>query len=165
MSPLTAATDLRRRDTLSALALGCMLALASQARAERREIDDGALRLSLDLPSDWIPIPRAEIVEAGERARAAGAPAEWTVRAAWQRVPHQRWFTLPHLLLETRPSGATAASPPGPPAHEVGQAGTRTVHRHRSAWSAPGEDAQLTLLSWSDEQALFARIAASLRLG
>ncbi|HEU4458956.1 MAG TPA: hypothetical protein VFR90_07525 [Methylibium sp.] len=162
MSPRRLPCDPRRRDALAAL---LALACAPAARAARQRVDDDGLRLGLDLPSDWIPIPRAEIVEAGERARAAGADSAWTVRAAWQRVPHQRWFTLPHLLLESRPSAQAPATRPARGAHELGRAGARSVHRHRASWSQPGLELQLTLLAWDDERELFDAIVASLETG
>ena len=132
------------------------------AHAARRGAED--LGLSLELPDNWIPIPRAEIVEAVDRARSAGAATDWTLRAAWQRLPHQRWFSLPHLTLDTR---AAPGAPDAPPSveHLEGRAGPRTVHTHRALWRRGGEAQRLTLLAWDDERVLFDAALASVRFG
>ncbi len=132
------------------------------AHAARREAED--LGLSLELPDNWIPIPRAEILEAVDRARGAGATTDWTLRAAWQRLPHQRWFSLPHLTLDTRPAPGEPDAPPRVE-HLEGRAGPRTVHTHRAQWQRGGEAQRLTLLAWEDERVLFDAALASLRFG
>lgn len=138
------------------LALG---SLAWSAGAARREVED--LGLALELPDNWVPIPRAEILEALERARVAGAATDWLLRAAWQRLPHQRWFSLPHLLLETRPAPGEPDRPPAA-ATEIGRAGARSVHTHRAEWRRGGQALRLTLLSFDDQQAVFDAALASL---
>jgi hypothetical protein len=142
--------------------LALPLAGVLPAVAARREAPD--LGFSIELPDNWVPIPRAEILEAVERARQAGAATDWTLRAAWQRLPHQRWFSLPHLTLDTR---AEAGAPDGPPRaeHLEGRAGPRTVHTHRAQWQRGGEALRLTLLAWEDERALFDAVLASARIG
>lgn len=138
------------------------LLCALPVRAARREAED--LGFSIDLPDNWIPIPRAEILEAVERARQAGASTDWTLRAAWQRLPHQRWFSLPHLTLDTRPASGEPEAPPRAE-HLEGRAGPRTVHTHRAQWRRGGEALRLTLLAWEDERALFDAALASVRFG
>lgn len=131
----------------------------SPARAARRGFDE--LGLAFDLPDNWVPVPRAEIVEAVERARTAGASTDWTLRAAWQRLPHLRWFSLPHLLLESRPEAGDLGAVPAVTS-EVGRAGAREVHTHRAAWRRDPEALRLTLLAFEDQRALFDGVLGSL---
>lgn len=142
----------------AALIAGAIAAAPVQAAV--RSVDD--LSITLDLPDDWIPIPRAEIVEATDRARSAGAATDWTLRAAWQRVPHQRWFTLPHLLLESQAATDGVAQPLAI-AHTEGRAGPRTVYTHQARWSRNAVALRLTLLSWEDERPRFEAWVAGLR--
>ena len=67
------------------------------------------------LPDNWRPIPRAEIVEARERAaQASGQPSGPLPVAAFQRLPTLQWFSLPHALLfwEPAPPADVDASDP-----------------------------------------------------
>ena len=137
-----------------------VLTLAGPARAARREVED--LGLSIELPDHWVPIPRAEILEARDRAVAAGASTEWTVRAAWQPPPHLRWFTLPHLTLESRAAPGQAEMAPAIE-HLVGRSGSRTVHTHRAAWRTDGLDLRLSLLSFDERRDDFEMWVAGLR--
>ncbi len=88
----------QRRTLLRALpGLAGVMALAAGLRpaaAAERQVED--LGLSLNLPEAWIPIPRAEVLEAVARAREAGAPVIWVQHddaqlvagsADWQWVP------------------------------------------------------------------------------
>lgn len=155
----------QRRTLLRALpGLAGVMALAAGLRpaaAAERQVED--LGLSLKLPEAWIPIPRAEVLEAVARAREAGAADDWTLRAGWQRLPHLRWFTLPHLLMATQPAPGQADQAPGPVLSEVGQAGSRAVHSHRVLWVQQGQRCRLQLLALADEAALMAGIRDSLR--
>jgi len=135
---------------------------ATPVRAARRELED--LALSVELPDHWVPIPRAEILEARDRAVAAGASSEWTMRAAWQPPPHLRWFTLPHLALESRPAPGQADAAPAVE-HITGRSGARTVYSHRAQWRTDGQDLRLSLLSFDDQRDEFERWVASLRTG
>ena len=151
------------RRSLLALPLGLacgVLVPIRQARAARREVED--LGLSLELPDHWVPIPRAEILEARDRAVAAGASTEWTTRAAWQPPPHLRWFTLPHLTLESRAAPGLDEAVPAVE-HVAGRSGGRTVHAHRAVWRADGLDLRLSLLSFDERRDEFERWVASLR--
>ena len=148
-----------RRSMLLGAGASALLPLRS-TEAARREIED--LRLSVELPDDWIPIPRAEILEARDRALAAGASSEWTMRAAWQPPPHLRWFSLPHLALESRPATGTATTTPAIE-HLVGRSGARTVHAHRALWRRAGLDVRLSLLDFEDRRDVFKGWVASLR--
>lgn len=131
-----------------------------RARAARREVED--LGLSLELPDHWVPIPRAEILEARDRAVAADASTEWTMRAAWQQPPHLRWFTLPYLTLESRAALGLAETAPAVE-YVDGQSGGRTVHAHRAAWRTDGLDLRLSLLSFDERRGEFESWVASLR--
>lgn len=149
---------MRRRELLQA---GWMVPLGGvlPAGAAQRSVDE--LGLALELPDNWVPVPRAEILEAVERARTAGAGAEWTLRAAWQRLPHLRWFSLPHLLLESRPAAGDLGAVPEA-TNEVGRAGTREVHTHRAVWRRGPEALRLTLLAFEDQRPLFDGVLRSL---
>lgn len=151
----------RRRSILTAAlgAAGSALLPVGVARAARREVQD--LGLALELPDHWVPIPRAEILEARDRAVAAGASTEWTMRAAWQPPPHLRWFTLPHLTVESRPAPGLPDTSPAVE-HVTGRAGSRTVHTHRAQWRAGGLDLRLSLLSFDERGQEFERWVASL---
>lgn len=151
----------RRLMLAAAVAIACGALLpAKRAQAARRVVED--LELALELPDHWVPIPRAEILEARARALAAGASAEWSMRAAWQPPPHLRWFTLPHLALESRPA-------PGLPdaassvEHIAGRSAGRTVHSHRATWRSDGLDLRLSLLSFEDRRDEFETWVGSLR--
>lgn len=149
---------MQRRPLLLAAAL-VPLAASAPAGAARRGFDE--LGLAFELPDNWVPVPRAEILEALERARSAGAATEWTLRAAWQRLPHQRWFSLPHLLLESRPAAGEVGAVPEATT-EVGRAGAREVHTHRAVWRRGSEALRLTLLAFEDQQPLFDDVLRSL---
>lgn len=149
---------MKRRALLQA-GLTVPLAGLPPARAARRSVDE--LGLAFELPDNWVPVPRAEILEALARARTAGAGAEWTLRAAWQRLPHQRWFSLPHLLLESRPAAGEVGAVPEATT-EVGRAGAREVHTHRAVWRRGPEALRLTLLAFEDQQPLFDGVLRSL---
>lgn len=152
-----------RRSLLSVpLGLACGALLPGSARAARREVDD--LGLSLELPDHWVPIPRAEILEARGRAVAAGASTEWTMRAAWQPPPHLRWFTLPHLTLDSRAASGLGEATPAVE-HVAGRSGNRTVYSHRAVWRTEGLDLRLSLLSFDARRDEFERWVASLRTG
>lgn len=144
--------------TLSAVC-GALMPIR-RAQAARREVDD--LGLSLDLPDHWVPIPRAEILEARDRAVAAGASTEWDMRAAWQPPPHLRWFTLPHLTLESRAAPGLAETAPVVEYVE-GRLGGRTVHTHRALLRVEGLDVRLRLLSFDDRREEFNGWVTSLR--
>lgn len=144
---------MQRRSLLTALALSPCL--PRPARAARRELP--GLGLHLELPESWIPVPRAEILEAVARGREAGAASEWTLLGAWQRLPHLRWFSLPHLLLEAQPGAGLPDRRPQALAHELARAGTRSIHSHRASWSRDGQSLRFTLLAFEDMQADFAR--------
>lgn len=150
---------MHRRVLLTALALAASVPLP--ARAARRELPD--LGLHLELPDRWIPVPRAEILEAVARGREAGAGADWALAAAWQRLPHQRWFTLPHLLLEAQPGAGLPDRLPQALEHERAQAGSVAVHSHRASWSWGGRRLRFTLLALEDMQPDFAAWMASVR--
>jgi hypothetical protein len=140
------------------LACGVLLPIR-QAQAARREVED--LGLSVELPDHWVPIPRAEILEARDRAVAAGASTEWTMRAAWQQPPHLRWFSLPYLTLESHAAPGLAEAAPAIE-HVAGQSGGRPVHAHRAVWRADGLDLRLSLLSFDDRRDEFESWVASL---
>ncbi len=56
------------------------------------------------LPDNWRPIPRAEIIEARERAeKVTGRAAGPIPAAAFQRLPTLQWFSLPHALVFWQP--------------------------------------------------------------
>jgi muconolactone delta-isomerase len=151
------------RRSLFALPLGVAcgaLLTVGRARAARREVED--LGLSLELPDHWVPIPRAEILEARDRAVAAGASTEWTMRAAWQQPPHLRWFSLPYLTLESRAAPGLAEAAPAVE-HVAGQSGGRTIHAHRAVWRTEGLDLRLSLLSFDERRDEFESWLASLR--
>jgi hypothetical protein len=131
-----------------------------QARAARRLVED--VGLSLELPDHWVPIPRAEILEARDRAVAAGASTEWTMRAAWQPPPHLRWFTLPHLTLESRAALGVAGSTPAVE-HLSGRSASRTVQTYRALWQTDDLDLRLSLLSFEERHDEFETWMASLR--
>ena len=152
----------RRRSILIAAlgTAGSALLPVSAAWAARREVED--LALAIELPDHWVPIPRAEILEARDRAVAAGASTEWTMRAAWQPPPHLRWFTQPHLTLESRPAPGLPDTAPAVE-HVAGRAGSRTVHTHRAQWRGVGLDLRLSLLSLEDRREDFERWVASLQ--
>jgi hypothetical protein len=84
------------------------------------------------------------------------------MRAAWQPPPHLRWFTLPHLTLESR---AAPGLPETAPAieHATGSSGGRTVYAHRAVWRTDGLDLRLNLLSFDERRDEFGRWVASLR--
>lgn len=147
---------------LSLVACSALLLLPTgRAWAAQREVAD--LGLSLELPDSWVPIPRAEILEARDRARAAGASSEWTMRAAWQPPPHLRWFTLPHLALESRPAPGLADAAPTVE-HLEGRSGSRTVHTHQATWRTGEADLRMRLLSFEDRRQDFQDWVASLRI-
>lgn len=148
---------MHRRTLLSALTLGPCL--PAPAGAARRELPD--LGLHLTLPDRWIPVPRAEILEAVARGREAGAISDWTLAGAWQRLPHLRWFTLPHLLLESQPGAGLPDQRPQGVEHEVARAGATAVHSHRARWAWGGQRLRFTLLAFEDMQAEFEAWMAS----
>lgn len=149
-----------RRTLLTALAL-LGPGLPPSAWAARRELP--GLGLQFELPDRWIPVPRAEILEAVARGREAGATSDWTVVGAWQRLPHLRWFSLPHLLLESQPSAGLPDHRPQEIAHEAARAGAGVVHSHRAPWAWGGQPLRFTLLAFEDMQAEFTSWMASIR--
>lgn len=152
---------LRRAALVLPMAAACGALLpVGRAWAVRREVED--LGISLELPDHWVPIPRAEILEARQRALAAGAAADWTLRAAWQPPPHLRWFTLPHLLLESQPAGDAADSEPAVELLD-GRSGSRPVRVHRAEWQRAGVRLRLTLLDFEQRRDEFERWVATLR--
>ena len=80
--------------------------LASTAMADM-EVSVDATPGLVRLPDNWRPIPRAEIVEARERAaKSTSAALPPLPAAAFQRLPTLQWFTLPHALVYWQPSDA-----------------------------------------------------------
>lgn len=149
---------MHRRTLLTALTLGPCV--TQPAWAVRRELP--GLDLHLELPDRWIPVPRAEILEAVARGREAGAASDWRLAGAWQQLPHLRWFSLPHLLLESQPGAGLPNRRPQATTHEVARAGTRTVHSHRADWTWDDQKLRFTLLAFEDMQAEFTAWMASL---
>jgi hypothetical protein len=107
-----------------ALSLGIAAMLfCAQVAAAVEVVLDNAPGVVL-LPDNWRPIPRAEIVEARERAAQATGEASGPLPvAAFQRLPTLQWFSLPHALLfweRAQPPGvdgmaADTAAAPGHP--------------------------------------------------
>lgn len=122
----------RRRACLAgAWALAALLSLVGSPAAADIEIAIDEAPGSIALPDDWRPIPRAEVVEAGERAaQLAGTLSVPRPVAAFQRLPTLQWFTLPHALLFWAPAQPGGAVPP--PLDDAEAVAPDLQIRHRS---------------------------------
>lgn len=89
--------------------IGLLVLLALPARGDRA-VTIEATGEAILIPDLWWPIPRAEIIEAHDRALSLGLPVPF-VEAAFQRLPTLQWFKLPYLTVRI---SRDCAPPDGP---------------------------------------------------
>lgn len=130
------------------------------------------------LPDHWRPIPRAEIVEAHDRAlQANGGAGPPLPAAAFQQLPTLRWFTLPLAQVYWQPHGGPevllpagdgdAPEHPAPDlsiSHAAGQGRGAQVWRWICIVERPEGRFRLELLTTADDgRALILAMAQGLR--